>query len=231
MLIPRKNDERRAAIRARHDDLIGLADACDRTVDRFFVAIEPGHVAAALAATHRGRVPGFQFHDEFALRTRAGDACVRHAKALGVKRFVAALGLVSCLAMAGCKDPSQTNTPTANGQSVNTLVRPASDVVIKSVKEYSANSAIAGNNGYEYYVVKFTYTNDLGYAFTPLIHHFVLEDVDNRKFQGQDSGDTALVGITNYFDVLKPGDSHDYTVGFLVPQNTYGTLLYDPTEA
>jgi hypothetical protein len=162
---------------------------------------------------------------------RAGDACVRHAKALGVKRFVATLGFVSCLAMAGCKDPSQTNTPTANGQSVNTLVRPASDVVIKSVKEYSANSAIAGNNGYEYYVVKFTYTNDLGYAFTPLIHHFVLEDVDNRKFQGQDSGDTALVGITNYFDVLKPGDSHDYTVGFLVPQNTYGTLLYDPTEA
>ena len=101
--------------------------------------------------------------------------------------------------------------------------------MLKDVRTYATNDAVAGANGYEYYVVKIKYTNDLGYAFTPLISHFVFEDINKQRFPGQDSGSTALVGISNYNDVLKPGDSHDYTVGFHVPENSIGDLLYDPT--
>ncbi len=92
------------------------------------------------------------------------------------------------------------------------------------------NDSVAGANGQEYYIISFTYTNDLGYALVPSIKHFTLEDVDRIRYLGEDSGNAALVGIENFSDTLKPGDSHDYTVGFRVPDNTYATLQYDPTE-
>jgi hypothetical protein len=205
--------------------LIGLSNARDRSVDRRAVLDESACVAAALAATHGRGVPRvrFPFHDDFRFPTRARDACVGRAKAPDVKRFVTCFAFAATLGFAGCKDVPTSPTTTSS------FVRPASDIVIKSVRTVAPGDEIAGAANYEYYIVKFTYTNDLGYAFTPVISHFGLEDVDRRRFKGEDSGSTALVGITNYAEQLKVGDSHDYTVGFHVPENTYGVLSYDPT--
>ncbi len=152
--------------------------------------------------------------------------CLREgAKAPGVKRFVTFCALTACVALAGCKDPSAAPATTSSS-----FVRPATDIVIKSVRMVPTNDSVAGANGQEYYIISFTYTNDLGYALVPSIKHFTLEDVDRIRYLGEDSGNAALVGIENFSDTLKPGDSHDYTVGFRVPDNTYATLQYDPTE-
>ncbi len=152
--------------------------------------------------------------------------CLRaDAKAPGVKRFVTCVVLATCFACTGCKDPSD-----AMPAAPSAFVRAASDIVIKSVRTVAASDAVAGANGQEYYIVTFTYTNDLGYTFVPAIAHFTLEDVGRIRYLGADSGSSALVGIENATDALKPGDKHDYTVGFRVPENTYATLQYDPTE-
>ncbi len=129
---------------------------------------------------------------------------------------------VALLALAGCKEPPGPNDPVAG------FVRAGKDVTIANVREFSAADGVAFSND-EYYVVKFTWTNDVGYALAPRIDHFVIEDRDRRRFLGADSGSPALVGISNFADPVKPGDSHDYTVGFRVPQNTTGTLYYDAT--
>lgn len=169
-------------------------------------------------------MPRFPFHDEIRLPKRAGDACVRTRKRSVVKRFLPLFALLACCTFASCKD-----VPAAQTATESSFIRPAKNIVIKNIRTFATGDAVAGNNAYEYYVVKFTFTNDFNYAFAPAINHFVFEDIDRRRFEGQDSGSTALVGINNYNDVLKPGDSHDYTVGFDVPQNSVGELLYDPT--
>jgi hypothetical protein len=152
--------------------------------------------------------------------------CLRiGAKAPGVKRFVTCVALAMCFAIAGCKDPSGASPATPSA-----FVRAATDIVIKNVRMVATNDAVAGASAQEYYIVTFTYTNDLGYALVPAIEHFTLEDVDRIRYLGEDSGSTALVGIENDAPLLKPGDSHDFTVGFRVPENTYATLQYDPTE-
>jgi hypothetical protein len=152
--------------------------------------------------------------------------CLRiGAKAPGVKRFVTCVALAMCFAITGCKDPTGATPATTSS-----FVRAATDIVIKNVRTVATNDSVAGANSQEYYVVTFTYTNDLGYALVPSIKHFTLEDVDRIRYLGEDSGSTALVGIENDSPLLKPGDSHEYTVGFRVPENTYATLQYDPTE-
>jgi hypothetical protein len=127
------------------------------------------------------------------------------------------------LALAGCKDPGGAGADPAQG-----LVTPASDIVVKSVRTFAPSDAVAGSND-EYYIIVFTFTNDQGQALAPRIDHFVLQDSQNRRFFGVESGNVSLVGISNYDGVLKDGDSHDYTVGFRVPQNTTGKLFYDNT--
>ncbi len=131
--------------------------------------------------------------------------------------------VVSVFALAGCKDPDGAAASPATG-----LVRPAPDIAIKSVRTFSPSDAVAGSND-EYYVVAFTFTNDEGMSLAPRIDHFVIQDIQNARYFGVDSGNVALVGISNYGGVLKVGDSHDYTVGFRVPHDTTGTLFYDNT--
>jgi hypothetical protein len=152
--------------------------------------------------------------------------CLRiGAKAPGVKRFVTFAALGACFALAACKDPSAATSATSSS-----FVRPASDIVIENVRTVATNDSVAGANGQEYYIIRFTYTNDLSYTLVPAITHFTLEDLGRTRYLGEDSGSTALVGIENSSDALKPGDSHEYTVGFRVPDNTYATLQYDPTQ-
>ena len=135
---------------------------------------------------------------------------------------IAALGFVFALPLAGCKEPASASGP------VPSLIRSGGDVAIKRVRLTPALDAQALTND-EYYVITFTFTNDLGYALVPRIGHFVLEDNQRRRFLGADSGSPTLVGIDNPAVLLKQGESHEYTVGFRVPQNTTGMLYYDAT--
>jgi len=162
----------------------------------------------------------FAIHDNERLPTAAGDACVNRRRADAVKRALLASVLLGSLA--GCKEPQGANDPVAG------FVRPGTGVAIQTVREVSPSDAVGLSND-EYYVVRFTWTNDVGYPLVPRIDHFVIEDRDRRRFLGADSGNPALVGIANYAGSLKTGESHVYTVGFRVPQNTVGTLYYDAT--
>lgn len=145
----------------------------------------------------------------------------RAAEARRVPRSLALLVLLA-LPLAGCKEPQEPSGASA------ALVRSGTDITIKAVRT-SATGDNVGSGSDEFYLVTFTFKNDLGYALTPRIDHFVLEDAERRRFLGADSGSPALVGISNAVAQLQPGDAHDYTVGFRVPQNTTGTLYYDAT--
>jgi hypothetical protein len=148
---------------------------------------------------------------------------VNRRKASRVKRFLPLVAVCLVFTLAGCQDPGGTPSDPAKG-----LVRPATDMVVKSVRTFAPSDAVAGSND-EYYIITFTFTNDQGMALAPRIDHFVLQDVQNRRYFGVESGNVALIGISNYGGVLKVGDSHDYTVGFRVPQDSTGTLFYDNT--
>jgi hypothetical protein len=106
------------------------------------------------------------------------------------------------------------------------FVHPGQDVVVKDVRIYDAADGVAGSND-QYYVVTFNFTNNLGFALAPRIDHFVFEDIDKRRYFGVVSGNSSLIGISNYAGVLKVGESHDYTVGFRVPLGAQGLIFYD----
>ena len=164
---------------------------------------------------------GIAIQDNGRLPNTAGDACADRRTAAFVKRSAAAFALLAA-SLAGCKEPVPAPAPAAG------FIRPGTDIVIGDVREISASDAVAQSSD-EYYVVRFAWTNHVGYALAPRIDRFVLEDANRRRFLGSDSGSSALVGIDNYAGVLQQGASHVYTVGFRVPQNTAGTLYYDAT--
>ncbi len=146
---------------------------------------------------------------------------VEAAEGRGVIRCLACLALL-VLTLAACKQPQEPSDASAG------LLRGGTDIAIKNVR-MSATGDNVGFGSDQFYVITFTFTDDLGYAVIPRIDHFVLEDRDHRRYLGADSGSPALVGISNDTEQLRPGDTHDYTVGFRVPQNTTGTLYYDAT--
>ena len=157
------------------------------------------------------------------MRPRGG--CLRGPpKATRVRRLVPFVALIVATLLAGCKEPA----PGATTAATTGLVRPGTDVVVKEIRTYQPQDGVSGSNDL-YYVVTFAFTNNLGVPLAPRIDHFVLEDEDKRRFLGVDSGNASLVGISNYTGVLKVGDSHAYTVGFRVPQNTHALLFYDAT--
>jgi len=136
-----------------------------------------------------------------------------------------ALFVLLLLPLVACKEPQEPQEPA--GPSAG-LIHSGTDIAIKAVRT-SATGDNVGSGSDQFYLVTFTFKNDVGYALTPRIDHFVLEDTERRRFLGADSGSPALVGISNTVALLQPGDAHDYTVGFRVPQNTTGTLYYDAT--
>ncbi len=128
--------------------------------------------------------------------------------------------LASSAALAGCKEP-------ANSDSGSQFVTPGTDIVIHSVRLYSASeNSVEGDT---IYLVNFGFTNHLGYEFAPKIDHFVFVDLNQVRHSGLLGGSIVTAGISNYTGTIKPGDSHDYTVGYRVYVNTSGTLYYDPS--
>ncbi len=139
-----------------------------------------------------------------------------------VKRLAVLGAIVASAILAGCKEPQQA----ADSKIANTFVRGGQDITILELRTYGTSDAVAQSND-EYYVIRFTWTNTLGFPVFPKLDHFVVEDNDKRRFLGVTSGASALVGISNYAGTLARGESHDYTVGFRVPISTQGTLFYD----
>jgi hypothetical protein len=136
-----------------------------------------------------------------------------------VKRLLYILALGSLALLSACKDqPQGANAP-------NALVQPASDIVVKSVRILAApENSVQGNT---LYVVSFTFTNDVGRDLVPQLNHFTFEDANKVRHTGIDSGSTALAGLLHNSDeLLKKGESRDYTAAFLVNQGAYGTLYY-----
>jgi len=136
-----------------------------------------------------------------------------------VNRFAFVL-LFSTLALAGCKQP------TAGDQAAQ-FVTGGDDVVVHSVRVYSSpENSVQGDT---IYVVNFTYTNNQTIDFAPHISYFIFEDQNKIRHTGLEGGSVVTAGLSNYDGVLKRGESHEYTVGFRVYQNTAGMLYYDPT--
>ncbi|GAC1301400.1 MAG: hypothetical protein NVSMB19_09470 [Vulcanimicrobiaceae bacterium] len=165
---------------------------------------------------------GVAIHPE-RLRARAGDACANRRRRGVVKRFLSLALLCVATFLAGCKTPQGTDVQPSSG-----LIRAGQDIVIKELRTYATSDAVAFSND-QYYVARFTFTNNLGFALKPRIDHFVIEDLRKVRYLGVDSGSAALVGISNYDGVLQRGEAHDYTVGFRVPLNAQGLLFYDAT--
>ncbi len=141
-----------------------------------------------------------------------------------MNRIVSLVALGILPVLAACKDPSA-----ASGSSIDAaLVRPGTDIVVKDVRAFAPGDNVAYSND-EYYIVHFIFTNHVGYALAPRPDHFVIEDRMQVRYLGADSGNVNLSGISNYDGVLKVGESHEYTIGFRVPQNTQGILYYDAT--
>ncbi|GAC1311564.1 MAG: hypothetical protein NVS2B3_14570 [Vulcanimicrobiaceae bacterium] len=133
------------------------------------------------------------------------------------------LAMLGAAALAGCKEPQATETKSVSG-----FVRAGQDIAIKETRSYATTDAVAYSHD-EYLVVRFTFTNTLGFALKPRVDHFVIEDLRKVRYLGVDSGAAALIGISNYEGVLQKGESHEYTVGFRVPIDTQGQLFYDAT--
>jgi len=98
-------------------------------------------------------------------------------------------------------------------------------MVVKTVRILSApENSVQGDT---LYVVAFTFTNDLGRDLVPQLNHFTFEDSNKIRHTAIDSGSTALAGLFHNSDeILKKGESRDYTAAFLVYAGAYGTLYY-----
>lgn len=124
--------------------------------------------------------------------------------------------------LVGCKEPTQAT----DSKLSTTFVRGGQDIAIEEVRTYLPGDAVSGSND-EYYVVRFKFTNNLGFPLAPQIDHFTIEDSDKTRYLGVQTGNAALVGISNYSGTLDRGETHEYTVGFRVRANTQGLLFYD----
>lgn len=80
-----------------------------------------------------------------------------------------------------------------------------------------------------YVVAKVELTNDSPRDYTPDVSRFILTAARNVRYQGIESGATALVGTSNAHRMLKQGDKRLYTVGFRTSDPAItGTISYEP---
>ena len=80
-----------------------------------------------------------------------------------------------------------------------------------------------------YVVAQVELLNDTAHDFTPQINRFILTATHNQRYQGIDSGSSALIGTSNAHRMLKQGDKRLYTVGFRAADPVIaGTISYEP---
>jgi hypothetical protein len=138
-----------------------------------------------------------------------------------VKRALVVALFAACI-LTGCKEP----TPEAAAEAAQ--VQGSTNIAMhgyKFVPSQSANMS-SGTTDQFYVICKLTFTNTLGFDTAPQPKNFQLQDPLGNVFYGVDSGDSALIGISNYEGIVKEGQRQDYTIAFRVPPNTSGTVFY-----
>ena len=94
------------------------------------------------------------------------------------------------------------------------------DVRVLTVRFIPSPDAGAGlaSGGLTYVLANVELTNGTAHDFTP-----------SERYQGTDSGSSALIGVSNAHRPLKQGDKRRYTVGFRSPDPVItGTVSYEP---
>ena len=138
-----------------------------------------------------------------------------------IQRIAAAILL--CMSLASCNKEDMPPVATTlfqgqgNVQVLDARIVPTSD----------SSAAVSGGT-LGYVVAKVEFTNDFGYDMTPTVDHFYLMDRANRRYQGQDSGSSVFVGISNSQEALKKGAKRIYTFGFRTSDpSVSGTIFYE----
>jgi len=135
-----------------------------------------------------------------------------------VRRWLVGFALATFV-LTGCKDVKP---------GPNELIAGSQEVIVNSLKTYQTSGDVTTGTQATYVVAKVTFKNDLGYDTTPEPKNFILTDSLGQQYVAVDSGDSALVGISNYSGTVKKGASQDYTIAFRVPANTSGSIFYSP---
>lgn len=136
------------------------------------------------------------------------------------KRFTLILFALGLLAT-GCQEKA----PAANafiGGTDNLQV-----VDSRLVSTGGSGGAGPGSGAQSYAVIKIHFTNNFSEQLFPIPTHFVLTTADGARYNGVDSGSTALIGISNDYSPMKKGESRDFTLGFSIGLLQSGQVVYE----
>jgi hypothetical protein len=125
------------------------------------------------------------------------------------------------LALGACEAPALAASPIAGIGDVRVLN-------VRFVPSTETGSGLAATS-LTYVVATVELTNDTPRDFTPQVSRFFLTAPRNQRYQGIDTGSTALAGVSNAHRTLKSGDKRTYTVGFRSSDPVVtGTISYEP---
>ena len=132
------------------------------------------------------------------------------------------LGVVfaACLLATGCQEKP---TPAS-------LYQGSADVSILDNRYVTSNDSAAGMLGggsQAYLVFKLHFVNNLSSQLFPIVTHFIFTTADGTRYNGSDSGSSALIGISNNYSQMKRGEERDFTIGFKVPYQQAGIITYE----
>ena len=114
--------------------------------------------------------------------------------------------------------------------SATLVVTGGKDIVVESVRPWPLDGTSFTNPATSnWYVVTLKFTNTSAYDFTPTMSKFVFRDANGVEMNGQVSGSSALLGISNSIKPLKPDQTGEYTMGFLCAVGATGFIYYDFT--
>jgi len=131
------------------------------------------------------------------------------------------LVLVLALAVGACRTPAGAAPSIAGAGDVRVLA-------VRFVPGTDAGPGLAAG-GLTFVVATVELTNDTPRDFTPDVSRFFLTGAQHQRYQGTDSGSSALVGVSNSHRMLKQGDKRSYTVGFRTTDPVIaGTVSYEP---
>jgi hypothetical protein len=110
------------------------------------------------------------------------------------------------------------------------MMRPGDDIAIKNVRVVTPTANGSGLGGSVWYIVTLTFTNSTAYPMIPDPRKFAFQGPQGGVYAAI-NGDPDLVGISNpnLNQVLKPGATFEYTVGFLIGTGQSGFIYYDRT--
>lgn len=128
-----------------------------------------------------------------------------------------AVALVMCI----CTSGALANTGIAGVGDVRVLA-------VRLVPSGDAGPGLAGASA-TYVVARVALTNGTTQDMTPAIERFIYTSARNARYAGMDSGSAAMAGVSNSHQMLKHGETRDYTVGFRTTDAVAaGTISYEP---